>query len=91
MISRKKQDKIPLIVHFGLEAVNKDIKQVKNIMGLKIKIKKRYKLRVFVHGQILILLDSLKRIEFLTEKLNGFVLLAGVKINKQKIMIQLWF
>lgn len=63
--------------------MNKDIRQDKNIMGLKLK-KEMYKFRAFVDGLVLFLLDPWKGIEFLIEKLNGFGLLAGVNINNKK-------
>lgn len=76
----------PLFI-LGLEVLNRDIRQDKKNVGLKIK-KEVYKLRTFVEFNFQLILNiklnkfCLGEIDVLMEKLREIAALAGIKINK---------
>uniref|UniRef100_A0A670XUF9 Reverse transcriptase domain-containing protein n=1 Tax=Pseudonaja textilis TaxID=8673 RepID=A0A670XUF9_PSETE len=76
----------PLLFVLTLEVLNRNIRDEKNIKGMKIK-KEEFKLQAFADDLVFILEDPLETASKLIEKIETYGQVAGLKINKDKTKI----
>uniref|UniRef100_A0A8C6XJK4 Reverse transcriptase domain-containing protein n=1 Tax=Naja naja TaxID=35670 RepID=A0A8C6XJK4_NAJNA len=76
----------PLLFVLTLEVLNRNIREDKEIKGMKIK-KEEYKLQAFADDLVFILEDPLETAPKLIERIEEYGKVAGMKINKDKTKI----